>query len=98
MSVRCQNVGSLRPFEAQAPPPRVGTRLCSPRAGHTRSQDDVPHIFECFYTTKDDMRDSGLGLGLYITKVLVEAHGGNVWVETGRGKGAAFYFTLPIVR
>ncbi len=51
------------------------------------------HVFDRFYKGKGS---KGLGLGLAITKALVEAHGGRIWVESTIGKGTRFSFTLPI--
>ncbi len=59
------------------------------------SQDDLPHLFERFYRSKGAARKtSGLGLGLYITRMLVEAHGGRIWAESEPGRGSEFHFTL----
>jgi len=57
--------------------------------------EDLPHIFERFYRAKGTMKTEGLGLGLYITRMLVEAHGGRIRVESEFGKGSTFTFTLP---
>ncbi len=56
---------------------------------------DLPHIFERFYRPEGGRRPGGLGLGLYISKMLVEAHGGRIWVESEHGRGSRFFFTLP---
>ena len=41
------------------------------------------------------MQTEGTGLGLFITKNIVQRHGGNIWIETEEGKGTTFFFTLP---
>ncbi|MBI4321590.1 MAG: response regulator [Chloroflexi bacterium] len=58
--------------------------------------EDVPHIFERFYEPKVLPERRGLGLGLFITRKLVEAHGGRIWVESELGKGSTFSFVLPV--
>ncbi|MCL4552979.1 MAG: ATP-binding protein, partial [Candidatus Marsarchaeota archaeon] len=58
--------------------------------------EDLPHIFERYFRARGAQRTEGLGLGLYITKMLVETQGGRVWVESELGKGSTFYFTLPV--
>lgn len=56
--------------------------------------EDVPHVFEQFWKAGSSER-VGRGLGLYIAKMLVEQHGGRIWVETSAQHGTAFFFTLP---
>jgi C4-dicarboxylate-specific signal transduction histidine kinase len=51
-------------------------------------------IFTAFYTTKSD----GMGMGLAISRSIIEAHGGRLWAEPHRPRGAVFRFTLPPVR
>ncbi|MGQ9676958.1 MAG: PAS domain-containing sensor histidine kinase [Chloroflexota bacterium] len=60
--------------------------------------EDLSHIFQRFYRARGPRKREGLGLGLFITRKLVEAHGGRIWVESQLGKGSTFYFTLPVAR
>jgi len=54
--------------------------------------DQVDHIFKPFHTTKA----TGMGMGLPISRSIIEAHGGRLWVDPDVSEGAAFHFTLPI--
>jgi len=60
-------------------------------------QEDVPRLFSRFgrSSTAQGAAIPGLGLGLYIAKGLVEAHGGRIWVDSIPGKTTTFHFTLP---
>jgi signal transduction histidine kinase len=52
----------------------------------------LEHLFDAFYTTKPE----GLGMGLAISRSLIEAHGGRLWATANAPHGAVFQFTLPI--
>ncbi len=56
-------------------------------------------IFERFYQVTDPEEKTypGLGMGLYISSELVERHGGRMWVESSKGKGATFFVALPLL-
>jgi len=59
--------------------------------------EEVRKIFDEFYqvTRPGKQKSQGVGLGLAISKKLVEMHGGKIWVESEIGKGSMFHFTLP---
>ena len=57
--------------------------------------ESVPHIFDRFWQATTRERRLGAGLGLPITKGIVEAHGGRIWVESTVGRGTTFFFTIP---
>jgi signal transduction histidine kinase len=59
------------------------------------SAEDIPLIFRRFYRGQQQGEIEGLGLGLFITKMLVQAHGGRIWVSSEQGKGSVFSFSLP---
>ena len=51
----------------------------------------LAHIFDTFYTTKPE----GMGMGLAISRSIIEAHGGRLWATPNEPHGAVFQFTLP---
>jgi PAS domain S-box-containing protein len=58
--------------------------------------EDQARIFERFYRSQNIQRRDSVGLGLYITRKLVETHGGRIGIESEPGKGSTFFFTLPV--
>jgi signal transduction histidine kinase len=59
--------------------------------------EEQARIFERFHRVESSLHRSteGTGLGLYLVKAVVEAHGGSIWVESAPGRGSIFIFTLP---
>jgi len=58
--------------------------------------EDLPYVFERFYKSDKSrgLNKSGMGLGLFISKTIVEAHKQKIWVESEHGKNCCFSFTL----
>ena len=54
--------------------------------------NQVDHIFDAFFTTKPH----GIGMGLRISRSIIESHGGRLWATDNSPRGASFYFTLPV--
>ena len=59
-------------------------------------KEALPHLFKRFFRAESSAKVGGTGLGLYISKQIIEAHGGRIWVESERGKGTTVSFTLPL--
>ncbi len=65
--------------------------------GHGISKEDLPYVFDRFYKSDKSrgMDKTGVGLGLYIARTIIEAHRQKIWVESEQGKWCKFTFTLP---
>src|SRR5574340_993753 len=70
--------------------------VCVSDQGPGIAQSDIPHIFDRFYRSTGAARNTkGVGLGLYLTRAIIEAHGGKIWADPETGKGARICFMLP---
>ncbi|MHB8877887.1 MAG: sensor histidine kinase, partial [Myxococcaceae bacterium] len=98
-------IGNALKFSPMDAPVKVGVRSEGVEAvfsitdqGIGIDPEHLPHLFERFYRARAAQGPAGLGLGLYITRLLVELHGGRLWAETVKGQGSTFSFTLPMAR
>jgi PAS domain S-box-containing protein len=70
--------------------------ICISDQGPGIAAGDIPYIFDRFYRATEASRTTkGAGLGLYLARAVVEAHGGRIWVDSKAGEGARICFSLP---
>ncbi len=86
--------GEIR-VSGSATPTGVTLRVSDQGAGI--AAHDLPHVFERFYRAEGDLtrRVKGTGLGLYLCRAIIRAHGGEIRVDSELGQGATFTITLP---
>jgi len=60
--------------------------------------EDIPHLFKRFSQGTSKKRSTGTGLGLYLSRQIIEAHGGKIWLESKVNKGSEFSFLLTGVK
>ena len=70
--------------------------ICVEDEGPGIAPGDIPHIFDRFYRAEDAQRNfKGVGLGLYLSRAIIEAHKGSIWVDPLPEAGARICFSLP---
>ncbi len=67
--------------------------LCVQDSGTGFKKKSIKQLLKPFYTTKEN----GMGMGLAISQTIVDNHGGRLWAENNKGKGASFYVTFPLL-
>jgi signal transduction histidine kinase len=92
-SIKFTPRGGTITIRAQAAPDRIQFSVADTGVGIPATMLEA--IFERFWQVGDGDR-RGQGLGLYISKSIVEAHGGRIWAESELGKGTQLHFTLPV--
>jgi two-component system, OmpR family, sensor histidine kinase BaeS len=67
-------------------------------AGPGMTADEMSHVFAKYWRTTDAVIHEGSGLGLYVAKRIIEAHGGTIGVESVLDRGSKFFFELPLTQ
>jgi len=71
--------------------------VCVRDQGPGIAPGDIPYIFERFYRSPETARQTkGAGLGLYLARAIIEAHGGRIWIDSNQHRGAQICFSLPL--
>jgi signal transduction histidine kinase len=66
--------------------------------GRGIAPEHLPHVFRPFWQSGNGGPRSGLGLGLVISRAIIEAHGGRIWIESPPGAGTTVHFSIPFTR
>ncbi|MEJ5241365.1 MAG: ATP-binding protein [Anaerolineales bacterium] len=86
--------GEIR-IQGQVRPEQV--IVCVSDQGPGIDPRDLPHIFDRFYRSETAIRKTkGAGLGLYLARAIIEAHGGRIWADSSPQGGARICFSLPV--
>jgi PAS domain S-box-containing protein len=95
-------VGNALKFTPQGGDVVVSSKLSGDQAligvrdsGPGIPSDLIPHLFQRYVQDRKTAR-RGRGLGLYLCRGIIQAHGGTIWVETAVGQGSTFFFTIPL--
>ena len=89
----------LKEIPGEAPPIKPSCLVVSVTdSGVGIPEEDLERVFERFYRVDNRLTRaaSGAGLGLYICKIIVEAHGGYIWARSRVGEGSTLSFSLPV--
>ncbi|MBY0449728.1 MAG: response regulator [Cyanobacteria bacterium] len=84
--------GSLIEIHAEAT--KDGVQVCIADNGPGIPPEDLPHLFQRFSQGTSRQRNSGTGLGLYLSRQIMDAHRGKIWVESELNQGTRFYVLL----
>lgn len=96
-AINYTNPGGRVQISTQVSPNEVTTIVADTGIGLPK--EAIPHLFNKFFRVSNQLQkgNKGTGLGLYISKSIIEKLNGKIWVESEVGKGSKFFFTLPVV-